>query len=93
MSAYRVGADIALGHNSRLAAGTLPQSSAKFSVPRFVLAVELSNDGVFFTCAETHRTIVVLLVDARVAMTENRTGEVRMFATVDGGCGCAGSPE
>ena len=31
-------------------------------------------------------TIVVFLGDARVAMIEKRAGEVRMVATVDGGC-------
>jgi hypothetical protein len=35
----------------------------------------------------------MFLGDALVAVSENRTGEVRMIATVDSGCRCAGSPE
>jgi hypothetical protein len=61
-------------------------TSCSEALSRFAMTVELSNEGILFACAETHRTIVVLLVDARVAVTENRTGEMRMSATVDGGC-------
>jgi hypothetical protein len=63
----------------------LPQHGAKISVPRFVLTVEPSDAGVLFACAETHCTIVVF-GNARVAVIENRTGEVWMITTVDGGC-------
>ena len=55
--------------------------------------VELSDAGILFACADTHREIVVFLGDARVAVSEKRTGEVWVLATVDGGCRCAGSPE
>ena len=62
-----------------------PQQGAKISDPGFVLTVEPSDAGVLFACAEAHRTIVVFVGDARVAVIEDRAGEVRMVATVDGG--------
>jgi hypothetical protein len=61
-------------------------ASGPISVPESVLTVKPSDAGVLFACAETHRTIVVFLVDARVAMIEQRASEVRMVATID--CGC-----
>ena len=56
------------------------------SSTRCVLPIELSDDPVLFACADTHRAIVVFLGDARIAVSENRAGEVWMIATVDGGC-------
>ena len=59
---------------------------AKISVPRVVLTIEPSDGGVLVACANTHRAIVMFFRDARVAMIEKGAGEVRMIATVDGGC-------
>jgi hypothetical protein len=51
-----------------------------------VLPIEPSDDPVIFACADAHRAIVVFFGDARVAVREERAGEVWMIATVDGGC-------
>ena len=43
--------------------------------------------------AKSRCTIVVFFGDARVAVIEKRAGEVRIFATIDGGGRGAGSSE
>ena len=58
-----------------------------------MFAVGLSDDRVFFTCADTGRKIVVFFGHPRVAVIEKRAGEMRMAATIDGGRRCAGGPE
>ena len=58
----------------------------RFSTARFVFTVELGDEGVLVARAERRRAIVVFLGDARVAVIEKRAGEVRIFATIDGGC-------
>ena len=66
---------------------------AKISIARFLLTVELRDEGVLFTCTECRRSIVVFLGDAGVAVIEERAGEMRVVATIDGGGRCAGGPE
>jgi hypothetical protein len=51
-----------------------------------VLPIESSDVPVLFSCADAHRAIVVFFGDAGVVVREKRAGEVRMIATVDGGC-------
>ena len=58
-----------------------------------MFAVGLSDDCVLFTCADTGRSIVVFFGHPRVAVVEKRAGEMRMAATIDGGCRRAGGPE
>jgi hypothetical protein len=50
------------------------------------LTVRLSDRRVLFACADTHPEIIVFLCNVRIAVTENCTGEVRMIASIDGGC-------
>ena len=57
-----------------------------FSVARFLLSVELCDEGIFVARTKSRCTIVAFLGDARVAVIEKSASEMRMVAAMHGGC-------